>query len=183
MRKIFFILISILIAGSIIGFITIKNQSSSTVVSAIERSGSKVNQIVSAKDYYDGKVIVFTDGSINSKGFSLNHAYVKRTLFGWKCIDTTFGGHGGSSELSSGYYSLNDKIRLITGYVADNNISKVEIKVNDKIINPELISINGIRLWALYLDNNLSIKSINVIGKTENHNVIRDLNLSEFISI
>ncbi|GFP76131.1 hypothetical protein [Clostridium fungisolvens] len=183
MRKIFFILMSMLIVCSLIGFVTIKNQSSSTAVSAIERYGSKVNEIVSEKDYYDGKVIVFTQDSISQKGFTLSHAYVKKTLFGWKCINTTFGGHGGSVLLSSGYYKLNNNIKLITGYIADNNISKVEIKVNDEIINPELISINGVRLWTLYLDNDLDLQSINVYGKTEKDAVIRDINLSEFISI
>ena len=183
MKKIIFILVSILIVGSLFGFVTIKNQSSSTAVSAIERYGSKVNEIVNEKDYYDGKVIVFTQASISQKGFTLSHAYVKKTLFGWKCINTTLGGHGGSIELSSVYYNLNNRIKLITGYVADDNISKVEIKVNNKIINPELISINGVRLWTLYLDNNLNPNSINVCGKTEKDNVIRDIDLSGFISL
>lgn len=178
MRKIFFILISILIAGIIIHFVIIKNQSSYTVVSAIERSGSKVNQIVSEKEYHNGKVIVFTQDSIDSKGFTLYHAYVKKTLFGWKCEDATMGGHGGSSELSSGYYKINNSIRLITGYAADNNISKVEVTVNDKIITPKLISINDVRLWTLYLNDNLDQQSIKVSGKTEKDDVVRDLNLS-----
>lgn len=177
------IIAPILLICLIVGFTVLKNESSPTIIEALKKSGAKVNTIIDEKDVDGGKVIVFAQEEISDKGFMLCSQYLKKTLLGWKFINGERGGHGGSKQLSSGYYKFDNNTRLITGYVADKNISKVDIKIDDNIVNPEMITINNVRLWILYLDNTINPKEINVIGKTEKGDIVRKIDLTSFISL
>lgn len=183
MKKILTILISTLLICLIIIFTALKSQSSPTITEALQKRGIKVHTIVNEKDVDGGKVIVFTQKDISDKGFTLYSEYVKKTLFGWKSIDGERGGHGGNEQISSGYFKFDNKIRLTTGYVADSDILKVNVEIDDNIVNPEMIMINNVRLWVLYIENSIDPMKINVIGKTKKGNIVRNIDLTRFISL
>lgn len=182
MRKQLIILSCLLFIAFFIFFLGFRITTYSNEISAIESETYKPITVLNEKKLNNGKIILYTTEDISLNGFSLNSAFVKETFNRWKC--ELISGHGGSTTMSSGYFTY-DNNRVITGYVADKDIFKIEINIDDTTISPKMKIINDVRVWSIYLNEYEIDKNENniiVIAKGKNDEEIERIDLKAYIN-